>query len=287
MGLSLAIVMLGTLASAQMSTTDAKPQQTEIVQPQPVPTSIPGDLPALPEGKSTVIGGTIQGVDPVVDQLTLKVFGGRPMKILFDERTKVFRDGAKTSLHDLRTNDHASVETMLDGTTVFARSIHMLSKSPEGECQGQVMSYDSATQELTVSESLSNEPIKLHVAAGTSITREGQAASASGHAGVPDLVKGTLITARFTPNNKGEGIVSQLAILATPGSDFSFTGNVTFLDMRAKQLVVADAQSGESYKISFDPAALPVTRDLHEGTSVRVTAGFDGTRYMASAITLN
>ena len=50
----------------------------------------------------------------------------------------------RSPLRDLRPGDHVSVETVLDGTTVFARSIHMLSGSPEGECQGQVMSYDPA-----------------------------------------------------------------------------------------------------------------------------------------------
>ena len=90
----------------------------------------------------------ISSVDPVTDPLTLKVFGGKRMKILFDERTQVYRDGAKTSLRDLHANDRASVETMLDGTTVFARSIHMLSQAPEGECQGQVLNYDPGTGEL-------------------------------------------------------------------------------------------------------------------------------------------
>src|SRR6266849_5987302 len=83
-------------------------------------------LPAMPRGNSTVIGGSIRQVDGVRDQLTLNIFGGHAMKVLFDERTQVYRDGQKTSLRDLRAGDHVSVETMLDGTTVFARSIHML-----------------------------------------------------------------------------------------------------------------------------------------------------------------
>jgi hypothetical protein len=239
----------------------------------------------MPRGKSTVIGGTISGVDPVRDQLTLKVFGGgRPMKILFDERTQVYRDGVKTSLGDLRANDHASVETMLDGTTVFARSIHMLSRSPEGECQGQVVSYEAGTGELTVSESLSPELIKLRVPAGTAIVRQGQAASAPGSSGVSDLVKGTLISATFSSDNKGQGIANRIAILATPGSEVSFTGTVTFLDLRSNQFAVAD--NDQSYKIVFDPAVFPATRNLHEGTNVKVTAEFDGTRYVARAITI-
>jgi hypothetical protein len=287
MGLFFAIFLLSSVASAQVSAVNVAPQQNEATQPASRPEGLPGDVLALPQGKSTVIGGTISNVDPIADRLNLKVFGGRSMKILFDERTQVYRDGVKTSLRDLHANDHASVETMLDGTTVFARSIHILSRSPQGECQGQVMSYDPGTGELTVNESLSSESIRLHVPAGTAIVRKGQAASANASGGISDLVKGTLISAEFVSDNKGQGIASQITILAIPGSAISFSGNVSFVDVRSKQFVVADAQSDESYKISFDPASFPVTRNLHEGAHVKVTAEFDGTRYVAREITVN
>jgi hypothetical protein len=283
MGVFFAILMLGAVASAQQPAADTSHQAAQsaagIERSQ-------GDLLSLPQGKSTVIGGMISSVDPVTDQLTLQVFGGRRMKILFDERTEVYRDGAKTSLRDLHANDRASVETMLDGTTVFARSIHMLSQSPEGECQGQVLSYDQGSGVLTLSESLSRDSIQLHVPAATAIVREGQTASASGHAGLSDLVKGTLISARFASENKGQGVTSRIAILAIPGETLSFSGNVSFLDLRANQFVVVNASNDQSYKISFDPAAFPETRNLREGTGVKVTAEFDGSRYVARAIAI-
>jgi hypothetical protein len=278
MGVFFAILMLGAVASAQLPAAHQAAQSASGIE------RAQGDLLSLPQGKSTVIGGTISSVDPVTDQLTLSVFGGRRMKILFDERTEVYRDGAKTSLRDLHANDRASVETMLDGTTVFARSIHMLSRSPEGECQGQVLSYDQGSSVLTLSESLSRDSIQLHVPAGTAIVREGQTASASGQAGLSDLVKGTLISARFASNNKGQGVTSRIAILAIPGETLSFSGNVSFLNLGSNQFVVANASNDQSYKISFDPAAFPETRNLREGTSVKVTAEFDGSRYVARAI---
>jgi Domain of unknown function (DUF5666) len=284
MGVFLAILMLGAVASAQTPAVDTTPHQA--AQSASAAERSSGDLLALPQGKSTVIGGMISSVDPVTDQLTLQVFGGRRMKILFDERTEVYRDGAKTSLRDLHANDRASVETMLDGTAVFARSIHMLSQSPEGECQGQVLSYDSGSSVLTLSESLSRDSIQLHVPAGTAIVREGQTASASGHAGLSDLVKGALISAKFQSNNKGQGVASRIAILAIPGETLSFSGNISFLDMHSNQFVVANATNDQSYKISFDPAAFPEARNLREGTSVKVTAEFDGSRYVARAITI-
>jgi hypothetical protein len=284
MGVVFAILMLGMVTSPQVTSTDVA-AQTETKESVSTPGNS-ADLLTMPKGKSTVIGGTISGVDPIADRLTLKVFGGRRMKILFDERTQVYRDGAKSSLRDLRANDHASVETMLDGDTVFARSIHMLSRSPEGECHGQIVSYDPGTSVLTVSESLSPESIKLVVPAGTTIERQGQAASTSGAAGLSDLRKGTLISATFASDTKGQGVANHIAILASPGDELSFSGSVTFLDLRSNQFVVADAQNNQSYKIAFDPASIPAARDLHQGKNVKVTAEFDGSHYIARAITV-
>lgn len=278
MALFLAALLLGALAPAQTlaATTPLQTDDSRIERPN--------ELLQLPKGRSTVIGGTISSVDPVTDALVLKVFGGKRMRILFDERTQVYRDGAKTSLRDLHTNDRASVETMLDGTTVFARSIHMLSQAPEGQCQGQVIGYDSGTSVLTVNESLSNEPIRLRVPAGTTIAREGQNRSTSGNAGPSDLVKGALITATFRPDNSGQGVAQRIAILAKPGEVLAFNGTVSDLDLRANRFAVLDTNNNQSYSISFDPASLPTAHDLHEGSTVKVTAQFDGSHYQARSI---
>ncbi len=233
-----------------------------------------------------MIGGAIRNVDPVRDQLTLKVFGGRTMKILFDERTQVYRDGIKTPLRDLRPDRHASVETVLDGTDVFALSIHTISRPPEGEYQGQVLNYNPGTGELAVSSVLSREPIKLRVPAGTPVVRTGQAASSATHTDLSDIVKGTLISVKFEADNKGGGVASQIAILAAPGSTFVFSGNITFLDLHSEQLVLVDPRDGKSYKLFFDPARFPMSHDLHQGAHVTVTANFDGAKYVAIAIAI-
>ncbi len=144
------LVMLVLTSAAFCQVTFASPgSATKCCRPSPPhqpqrPSLTAGldTLPPRPPGKSTVIGGAIQNIDPVRDQFTLKVFGGKPMKILFDERTQVYRDGKRTPLRDLRPDDHASVETVLDGTKVFALSVHVLSQLPEGERQGQVMDYN-------------------------------------------------------------------------------------------------------------------------------------------------
>ncbi len=186
----LIVTILGGVAFAQQPAT-VQPNATHESGPQlasnmEAPAVFLPDLPAMPRGRSTVIGGSIRNVDGVRDQLTLNIFGGRSMKVLYDARTQVYRDGQKVALRDLRTGEHVSVETMLDGTTVFARSIHMLSKMPEGESQGQVVSYDPSTGELEVRDSLSPEPVKLHISPSTQIVRQGQESTSR------DLVAGNI-----------------------------------------------------------------------------------------------
>jgi hypothetical protein len=290
MGYFLAIVMLTSvgITVAQSSPPSPKPDQDAGTQSTPGPDSSSDSLPPLPPippGKSTVIGGAIHDVDPIRDQFTLKVFGGKSMKILFDERTQVYRDGKKTPLRDLRAIDHASIETVLDGTSVFALSVHMLSQIPEGERQGEVLNYDPGTHELTVSDTLGRDPIKLSVPATTAVIRQGQAASSSQGLGASDLVKGTLISVKFA-SDMGRGVASQIAILAIPGSSFVFNGNITFLNLRSKLFVLLDSTNDKSYKIVFDPARFPISRNLQEGAHVTVTATFDGGNYVASAITV-
>ena len=281
----LIVIILGGVAFAQQpaavqpnTTHDASAQ---IASNMETPAVFLPDLPAMPRGKSTVIGGSIRNVDGVRDQLTLNIFGGRSLKVLYDARTQFYRDGQKAALRDLRTGEHVSVETMLDGTTVFARSIHMLSKMPEGESQGQVVSYDRTTGELEVRDSLSPEPIKLHISPSTQIVRQGQE-STSG-----DLLAGTLISIQFQADNSGKNVASKISVLAMPGSAFVFTGKVVFLDLHTGMLALVDPRDDKRYEISFDPGHFPINRDVHEGSTVTVTANFDGVRYAASALTVN
>ncbi|HET6218949.1 MAG TPA: hypothetical protein VFE27_18140 [Acidobacteriaceae bacterium] len=287
MGPLLAIAVFGSLTLAQSATADAKPQQSAAVQSDSTTDNAAQDglpaLPPAPSGKATVIGGEIRSVDFVRDQITLAVFGGRPMKILFDARTELYRDGIKMAPGDLHPDERASVETVLDGTDIFAVSVRMLSHPPEGECQGQVLHFDPGTRELTISGGLSREPVKLLVPAGTPVLRE-QQGSASPRPGSSDLVAGALVSVKFESQHQGRGVASQIAILATPGSTFVFSGDVSFLDLHAGQLALVDPRTDKSYQIFFHPASIPLSRDLHQGEHITVTAQFDGARYTARAI---
>ena len=290
MGRLLAIVVFSSMTVAQAAFIDAKPQQTAVTQSDSETDPIPGDMPPLPsapQGKSTVIGGEIRKVDAVRDQFTLAVFGGRPIKILFDARTQLYRDGIKLAPGDLHPGERASVETVLDETDIFALSVRMLSRPPEGDFQGQVLHYNPGTGEVTISGTLSHEPITLLVPAGTPVLRDEQAAVSSAPSGSSDLVAGALISIKFESNHQGRGVATQITILATPGSTFVFNGNVSFLDLHSGRLILVNVRDDKSYQIVFDPAHFPMSRHLHQGDRVTVTANFDGARYVASSITVS
>ena len=285
----LAMIALWGITTFQISVAQAQsPVGARPSELKSVRTS--GDLPVLPpapRGKSTILGGQIRAVDPVRDELTLKTFGERPLKILFDERTQIFLDGKKIRLRDLHPAEHASVQTLLDGTDVYALSIHVLSQSPSGEYQGRVLNYNPETNELTMSSVLFHGAIKLVVPPGTPTARVGQSAFTSANLGASDLVPGALISVKFAPDDRGRGVASQVSVLARPGSAFVFVGDVTVLDMHSGVLSLVDPVDNKTYQISFDSANLPVTRQLRTGNHVMVNADFDGAHYVANAITIN
>lgn len=243
-------------------------------------------MPADPQGKSTVIGGVIRDVDPLQDQLSLKVYGGHPMNILFDERTKVYRDGVQAPLSELHPQEHASVETVLDGDNIFALSVHMLTRAPEGNTQGQVLGYDPRDGDLTVRNALSGQTVHLTIPANTPIERVGQPSFSSSSPGASDLMHGALLSIQFHADNRGGGVASHIAILATPGAVFQFAGDVTYFDMHAAYIALRDSQDQKNYTIYFDPSHFPQSSQLRVGSHVIMNAGFDGQHYVANSLTI-
>jgi len=284
----LAALVLGSAAITQLAVAHAQSQRVSEPKPDLKSATESGNLtvlPPAPGGKSTILGGEIRNVDPVLDQFTLKVYGQRPLKILFDERTQVFRNGTRIPLRDLHPEEHASVQTVLDGGNIFALSIHTLSQAPEGECEGAVVSYDAIARELAVRSNLSREPIKLLLRDQTQISREGQQSFTAAGSGVSDLVNGSLVVIRFEANGKGQAIANHVTVLARPGSNFIFSGKLSSFDMHSGVLVIVDPRDDKTYQISFDPAAIPGSGDLHVGDQIRVDATLDNGRYKATQIT--
>lgn len=267
-----------SLAHAQDAPADPSTKGTNSADGMPA-------LPPAPGGKSTILGGQIRNVDPVLDRFVLRAYGEKPIKIYFDARTQVFRDGNPIPLGDLGPEEHASVQTVLDGSNVYAITIHMLSKTPQGDLQGNVEDFDPATGRLTVKSSLTREPVRLDVRPDTQIVRQGQSAFTAEHSGQNDLVAGAMVSIVFQPTKQGHGVASRITVLATPGASFVFSGDLTALDVTAGRLVLVDPRDQKTYQISFDAARMPNAATLHTGDHVRVTASFDGTHYVASEIT--
>jgi len=291
------------LWGAAMVFSPASARSQQLVSSQPAaepdkaaaPDNLTGDsvsLPPLPPGKTTIMGGQIRNFDPVRDQFSLQLYRQRPMKILFDERTQVYRDGVRIPVRDLGPEEHASVQTTLDGASVFAVSIHILSESPEGECEGRVLSYDPSKGEVIVASQMSPKPVKLFVPASASIARVGEPEFTAGPSGLSDLVPGSLVSVSFESGSAGSGaahrnVATQIKVLAVPGAAFAFTGNISYLDMRSGVMVLVDPPDGKSYQIRFDSDRLPTSESLRLQSNVTVTATYDGTEYAANAITMN
>jgi hypothetical protein len=251
------------------------------------PSTLNGEakLPPLPAGRSTAIGGAIRDVDPVLDRFTLSAYGQKPFKVYFDERTAFYRDGKRISLRELQPCQHASVQTTLEGTSVFAISIHVLSQAVTGDYEGEVLEYDPASGELTVALSAGRKPVSLLVTKDTLIEREGQGQFRSSPSGPPDLRPGSLVSIKFDSDNRGHGVATRIAIRATPGADFLFSGKVLSIDSQAGTLVLLDAGGDRRYQFSFNAQEIQSSLNIHKGQRVRIRAEYDGTQYVAREIT--
>ena len=250
------------------------------MEPRSASAPAPSSLPRLPDGKVTLMGGTILRVDHVLDRLTLEVFGGRASTVLFDERTRVFRDGSPASTSDLRTGVRASVDTMLDGTSLFARNIRLMSAPPAGQSSGQIVSFDADTGEIAIRDTLSPAASDLKITGNTRIFSGGQPAATNA------LRPGALVTLSFQPVVQGTPVVRSISVVAAPGAQFVFIGRVQYLDLHRGLMVVVDPRDNRSYDVTLDPSSAGSIRDLKEGVNVTVTAAFDGSRYRAQSVRL-
>jgi hypothetical protein len=239
------------------------------------------ELPPLPPGRPTLIGGTLRGLDRVRDEIIVQPFGGHSLKILFDGRTQIYRGGTKVSPRALRNGEPVYVDTVLDEGAVFAKSIHVQTQSSEGESRGQVLGYDRNNGELTLNDPLSSESVTLRLASGAKVLRGDQVVSSD------DLRPGALVAVKFHPDGAGQGLAHEVSILATPGTSFAFVGRVTHLDLHSGLLVLIDPRDKKTYEIHFDPATVRISSDLQPGADVTITASFDGTRYLANSMILN
>ena len=242
--------------------------------------SLPDLLPQI-GGTPTLIGGIIAKTDRVRDEITIQVFGGGSLRVLFDNRTRIDRDGSVASEADLRTGERVYLDTVQAGNSLFARQIRLVPGRSSGRTTGQVVSFDSRNGELVVTDAISPRATKLRIVPTTRFSRGQQAASSD------SLASGTLVSVVFLADGSDQAIAQQVSILAAPGNTVVFTGRLVHLDLHLGLLVLVDPRDQKSYEITFDPNVLPVSDSLREGASVVATTSFDGDHYVASAITVD
>jgi hypothetical protein len=237
------------------------------------------DVAPMPKGKATLIGGRIEKIDPVRNRITVAPFGGKgTMKVFFDERTHIYRDGTETTQANLHKGDRAYVDTMLDGPRVFARNIRVMTQLVPADASGQVLSYDQSSGMMTLQDQLSAQPVRFSIRAQTVVSKENHTPGSAA-----DLQPGSLVAVKFSPGTSRQGVAQQITILATPGTRFTFAGKVTHLDLRHGLIAVNNETDQQTYDIAFDPGS-KLKDDITVGSQVRVTATFTGHGYKAEAI---
>jgi Domain of unknown function (DUF5666) len=294
-GIVLPLVLAGPLIGARaqglppqavssktvVTTTSAVVPPREATEITLDPASLLPDLPVLPREKASLIGGTVQILDRVRDQITVQIFGGGKMKIAFDPRTHFYNDGEEASAADLHKGDRVYLDTILDGSTVFAKSIRLRTTGSVGESQGTITSYRADSGELEIRDALSPQILKIRITPETRIVHGDQTMAAD------QLTPGTLVSVRFGAQQKGRDIAQELSVLAIPGASFTFGGRVTALDLRLGLLAIESSTDHKTYEIYFDPSTAGVNDKLREEANVTVLTEFDGSRYVARTVTVN
>jgi hypothetical protein len=216
----------------------------------------------------------------VRDQVTVQVFGGGKMQIAFDTRTHIYNNGAPGSTSDLKKGDRIYVDTVLDGGTIFAKTIRLKNTTSAGESQGVVVGYRADKGELELRDLLSPRPLKIRLTSQTKVVDGDRAASAS------RLSPGTLVAVKFAAQKEGD-VASEVSILAVPGASFTFVGTVTAVDLRLGILVLNSSVDHKTYEVSLAPSLIPADDSLQPGADVTVLSRFDGNRYVARTVTVN
>ncbi len=284
--LSVAMAVAQTTQSTQPATSNSQgttPARTSADDRDPGNAGDPLlDVPPLPKGQVTLVGGTVAKVDQIRNRLVVEPFGGgEKLKVTFDERTHIFRDGTETTQLAIRKGDRVYVDTMLNGSRVFARNIRVQSQIGPADASGQVESFNPSAGVLTLRDQLSAEPVSFRVDSGTTVKRDGQPGA------LADVKSGSLVSLKFAAGGRARGVVKEIAVIAVPGTSFTFVGRVTHLDLRGATLAVQNQSDGKTYDITFDPGKTEGRADLVVGSHVTIIATFTGSGYKAESVTIN
>jgi hypothetical protein len=238
------------------------------------------DPAPVPRTTTTLVGGIITGVDRMRNRLTLHVFGGNRWTVNFDERTHIFHNGRETTQMALKKGERVYVDTQLDNNKhdIFARNIRVGVAELPADADGQIIAIDTKHNELTLRDTLNSVPVRFAVDPETRISN-GQTPAA-----FKDVKPGTLVHVRFAASSPNRGLAREVSIIAVPGSTFTFSGKITFLDLHRGLLAVQNSTDDKNYEVHFAPSAVANRNELGVGRDVLVRATFEGARYMAQSV---
>ncbi len=236
------------------------------------------DVPPMPKGPVTLVGGTVKNVDKIRNKVAVQPFGGGNLTINFDERTHIYRDGIETTVLGIHKGDRVYVDTMLDGSRVFARNIRVETSSHPADTDGQVVNFNPSTGMLSLRDQVLGQQVTFRVGQNTVITRDRRPAT------MADLKPGSLIAVHFAPFRANSGSAQEITILAEPGTVYIFAGKVTNIDMRNGYLSVENQTDNKLYDVRFSAPRVDKMDQLSIGSEVQVQAVFDGNGYLAQSV---
>jgi hypothetical protein len=238
------------------------------------------DPAPMPRTTTTMVGGTITGVDRLRNKMTVHVFGGGHWTVNFDERTHIFHNGRETTQLAIKKGERVYVDTQLDNNKhdIFARNIRVGVAELPADADGQIIAIDPKHNELTLRDSLNSVPVRF------AVDQETRISSGQTPAAFKDVKPGTLVHVRFAASSPNRGLAREVSIIAVPGSTFTFAGKITFLDLHRGLIAVQNSTDDKNYEIHFAPSAVTNRSELGVGRDVLVRATFEGARYMAQSV---
>jgi hypothetical protein len=249
-------------------------QQQQYLAPELVPEP-------LPKNKVALIGGVVKSIDQVRNRMTLQIFGAGKMKLIFDQRTHFDRNGVETNQLAVKTGDRVYVDTQLANGKIFARNVHLRTAQGIASANGQVISYNPKTGDVSMRDQISQRPVNFRVTQTTVIkTRDSE--------GSPGLLQpNALIAVRLSAAPGNRSVADEVDVVASPGAQFTFYGTLSHLDLRLGMLAVDNKSDNRIYDIRFVPAQIGMTDALTVGADVAVVATFNGENYTAKSVTVN
>jgi len=261
-------------AAADSTTSPASPATTNRSQTTPPESLAPSELPG---GKVGLVRGVVKRNDAVHDQLIVRAFGGRDVRIAFDPRTKLLPE-TTTHVTSIPVGAVVSVDTVMDHGKLFARSVRTgASSSTAVELSGKVVRYDAGSSRLILRDPISPESVSLRVTGSTVVENQGKAASTQ------VLAPGMLVRVKFSAD---KNTADDIEILATRGDSFAFEGRILSVDLRSRVVALSNNTDQSVRELAIGPLDSASLALLREGADVDIQAEFDGDRYNVRTVML-